>query len=124
MWTVQRLTEQLQIDDGAAEQILGLIRRTIDPFSVPAVDAWRRQCYHEPRADRPETIMRAIDVVLETCGTEAIWGSSSCTQPVAEYCNAGDTYAATILYDYVAGKYRITSWGDWVERYGDRYGVE
>jgi hypothetical protein len=122
-FTVEKLTADLGITPEQAEQVIGLVRGTIDPFTVPATDAWRRSCYHEPDPRKPETIMHAVDAVLGTCGTEAIWGRS-CTQPVAEYCNTGDTYASTILYDYVNGNYRLTSWGDWVERYGDRYGVQ
>jgi hypothetical protein len=121
-FTIAKLTEALSITPEQADQVIGLVRGRIDPFSVPAVEEWRRQCYHEPDASKPETIMRAIDAVLETCGTEAIWGTS-CTVPAAEYCNAGDTYAPTILYDYVASKYRLISWGDFVERFERRYDI-
>lgn len=123
-FTVARLTAQLGIDESQAQQVIGLIRGRISPFAIAGTDAWRRQCYHEPRETAPETIMHAIDQVIGTCGTEAIFGAGSCTQPVIEYCNAGDTYAATIVYDYIAEKYRLTSWGDMVERYGKRYGIE
>ena len=122
-FTVARLADRLHIPEPDAAYILALIHREVSPFTIPAVDSWRRACYHDPDPDKPETIMRAIDVVLDTCGTEAIWGSQSCTMPVAEYCNSGDTYATTILYDYDRRCYCLTSWGDWVERYGDRYGV-
>lgn len=122
-WTVARLVDVLSITPDQALQIIGLARGTIDPFTVPAVEDWRRSCFHEPRADSPEVRMLAIDAVLGTFGTEAIWGESSCTRPVAEYCNTGDTYAPTVLYDYMAGRYRLTTMGDYVERYSDRYGI-
>jgi hypothetical protein len=122
-FTVARLVERLQITEEQAQRIIGVIRGKVSPFEVPSTAAWRKQCYHDPDPAKPETRMHAIDGILGTFGTEAIWGRS-CTQPVAEYCNTGETYDSTILYDYVNAKYRLTSWGDWVEAYGDRYGVQ
>lgn len=125
--TRARLIEALQITEAQADQVLGLIRGTVDPFSVPAVDEWRRQCYHEPDPKRADTIMRAVDAVLGTYGTEAIRGQyvDRYNQDiVAEYCNTGDSYAATILYDAVARKYRLTSWGDFVEKFERRYAIQ
>jgi hypothetical protein len=123
-FTVARLCEQLQITAEQSDQVIGLIRGTVDPFSIAGTDAWRRQCYHEPDPRKPETRMHAIDQVLGTYGTEAIWSSRSCTQPAAEYCNTGDSYAATILYDYVAEQYRLCAWGDFVEKYERRYQLQ
>jgi hypothetical protein len=105
-----------------ADLVLGLVRGTVDPFTVPAAESWRRQCYHQPDPRKPETIMYAIGSVLAGYGSEAVWGESE-TRPVMEYVNMGDTYDTTIAYDYAAGRYRVTSWGDWVEKYGDRLGV-
>ncbi len=122
-FTLAKLTDSLSITVEQAQTVLDLIHRRISPFTVKATDDWRRSCYHEPRPEAPETIMHAINAVIETCGTEAIWGNASVTQPAAEYCNTGDTYATTILYDYIAGKYRLTSWGDFVERFEKRYGL-
>ena len=34
------------------------------------------------------------------------------------YCNAGDSYAATVLLCHKRGRYLITSWGDYVEKEG------
>jgi hypothetical protein len=127
MFTPARLVEALGIDSARAESIIGLVRGTVDPFSLPGVAAWRDRCYHAPRADRPEVILHAIDEVLGTCGTETIRGDvydAYTDDIVAEYCNAGDTYAVTILYDYMRREYRLMSYGDWVEKYGDRYGVQ
>ena len=33
----------------------------------------------------------------------------------AEYLNAGDTYACTVLYDHKRGTFRVTSLGDFIE---------
>ena len=120
--TIDRLTVSLNIDADTAASILGIMRGTQCPFTVPACNTWRKQCYHEPDTRKPETRMYAIAALLGT-QSEAIWGES-CTQPVAEYANMGDTYDTTILYDYQRGRYCLTCWGDWVEQYGDRYGVQ
>lgn len=125
-FTSARLTEALQIDPATADRIIGLIHGSIDYREHPAVVAWAKQCYHDPRdsdQSRPECIMRAIDAELGTYGVEAIEGRyvdryHGTIQ--ATYCNTGDTYATTILYDCEDQKYRLTSWGDFVERFGDR----
>ena len=120
-FTPERLTATLQITDDQANQIIGLIRGLIDPATVPAVATWIDQCWHRPA--RVALVMRAIDSVLETHGTEAVWGTGSELQPVAEYCNTGETYAATIFYDYMANKYRLTTLGDFVEQYEWAYKI-
>lgn len=124
-FTIPRLVESLDITEDQARQIIALIRREVSPFTVDATAKWADSCYHAPDPGKPETILHAIDRVLGTCGAEAIFSERySCTQPVLEYCNTGDTYATTIAYDYVRGKYLLTSWGDWVERHGRRYGLD
>ncbi len=52
--------------------------------------------------------LEQIDKILNTHGVE---GSM---EPDIQYCNAGETYALTILY--YQGKLRIGNWGDIVER--------
>jgi len=121
-WTVERVAEHLSIDAQTAETVIGIVRGTVDPFTIPAVATWRDQCYHEPKVN-PEVRMKALDAILKTYGTEAIWGNSA-TQPVAEYCNTGDSYGSTVLYDYSRGRYLLTTWGDWVEQFGDKLGVQ
>ena len=121
-WTIDKVADALNLDPQTAEKVIGIVRGQIDPFTVPAVEQWARQCYNTPK-DGPEVRMLALDALIGTHGTEAIWGSDPLA-PVAEYCNAGDTYDTTILYDYTRGRYVLTSWGDWVEAHGDRLGVQ
>ena len=123
-FSIERLTRDLAITPEQAEKIRDLIRGRIlaDDESLPKTARWIASCYHRPDLQSPETIMHAIDEVLETSGTEAIFADNwAVTRPVMEYCNAGDTYAPTIVYDYPRGRYLITTYGDWVERYGRRY---
>jgi hypothetical protein len=60
------------------------------------------------------TRMQAIDKILGTHGVEYTPAGHNSKSPAIEYCNAGDTYATTILK--VRGNYRIGCWGDIVER--------
>lgn len=77
-----------------------------------------RQTRSLPENDRLE----AINELLGTHGTEAIrgdWQNGYWCDIVAAYCNAGDTYALTVIQ--VRGDTRsdrsrfvISSWGDFV----------
>jgi hypothetical protein len=78
-----------------------------------------------------ENAMRQIDAILDTCGVESIhlnmgfeieglreedtrdkyWWDC-----VLLYCNTGETYQTTILYDVNRDRFLIGSWGDWYER--------
>ncbi len=78
----------------------------------PAVVAWVAQCYNMPRMS--ERRMHALDAALETFGVEYIEAGHNKRSPAFTYCNAGDTYATTILR--VRGSYRVGCWGDIVER--------
>jgi hypothetical protein len=60
------------------------------------------------------TRMDAIDRVLRTCGVEYQEAGSNRRSPAFYYCNAGDTYATTVLK--VRGRFRVGCWGDIVER--------
>lgn len=82
--------------------------------------------------NRLECKLEALDRLLGTHGVELLCGSkseidyadsctgydSSYTGPDVEYLNAGDTYAATLIYDHSrAFPWRIACWGDYAERF-------
>lgn len=103
------------------------IRQLIDgkksTRSYESVRKWLEQCHNEPTLT--ERRMCALNEILEGHGVEAIFHGSDPMHPDAVYVNMGETYAATILYDYRSGTFKVTSWGDWVEkqeRRGRRYG--
>lgn len=123
-WTQARVAEHLNVSPEIADRVIGLVRGEIDPFTLPGVDVWRQACYNAPRAESPEVIMLALSELLDMHGTEPLWGSGDVTTPAAEYVNPGDTYAPTIVYDYRAGRYRLTSWGDFFEKFKRRYGLQ
>lgn len=62
-----------------------------------------------------ESKMWRIDKILRTYGVEYIPAGPNAKSPAIRYCNAGDTYAATLMYVYGRG-YCVGCWGDIVER--------
>lgn len=60
------------------------------------------------------TRLQRIDKILGTSGVEYIPAGHNSKSPAFYYCNAGDTYATTIMK--VNGRFRIGCWGDIVER--------
>ena len=76
-----------------------------------------RYCYS------PEKCLRKIDKILETSGVEYIESLEDNYNEESGilYCNAGDTYATTIFYDYSKCRYYIGCWGDVVEKYPKRF---
>lgn len=76
---------------------------------------WVNSCYHFPKMR--ETKRKAVDEVLRTCGVEYLGryrGRSGLAGHAVYYCNAGDTYAPTIIF--IGGALRVGCWGDLVER--------
>lgn len=75
--------------------------------------------------DRNERILREADIAIGGHGVENIWDKrlgdpNGCWgYPRWAYINMGDTYAATLLYDYTTRTFRVGCWGDVAERLGD-----
>lgn len=75
--------------------------------------------------------LEEIDKLLGNFGVEAIrgeWQNGYWCDIVAAYSNTGDTYALTVVqvrgdWSGAPSRFMVTSWGDWVERHGDRYQV-
>lgn len=100
-----------------------------DIYKVNPLKACRmalRKTAKVPERERLE----AIDKLLETCGVEAIrgeWQNGYWCDIVACYCNTGDTYATTVMQvrtDFGGSRFIITSWGDWIERNGEKAGAQ
>ena len=85
-----------------------------------------RRTVNAPERDRLER----INSLLGLHGTEAIrgdWQNGYWCDVVATYCNTG-AYAVTVMQvrpEWPGGRSRfiVSSWADWVERNGKRYGV-
>ncbi len=95
-----------------ADTVLGLIRGTIEPETFESVHLWVTQCFHPP--SRGEKVMLALNEVLDCYGVEYVPQGRNSRSPAFEYLNTGDTYALTLVR--FAGTYRVSSWGDIVER--------
>ncbi|MGK2884364.1 MAG: hypothetical protein ACSLE8_06245 [Rhodococcus sp. (in: high G+C Gram-positive bacteria)] len=98
---------------GNGQRILDVIHNVTDVESFPSVAQWIALCWHRP--SDIELKMAAIDEILEGHGVEAVFGDDV-EWPDMVYVNMGDTYADTVVYDYIDAKYRVTSWGAWIER--------
>ena len=76
---------------------------------------------------RADVAMDYSDHVMEGFGVEHVEGSEldaywRTTRLL--YVNMGDPYDATLLFDPQLDRFLLGSWGDYVERYGRRLGVE
>lgn len=78
-----------------------------------AAIALERQSYN------PQSLMRlrleALNAVMTGYGVEYIPHGHNAKSPAFYYINMGDTYNTTIVR-FSDGRYRITTWGDIVER--------
>ena len=114
--SAKALVDVLNITPEQAATARGLIRgevRTKDAERFPKANAYFQSCHHEP--GRLTRILECLNEVLEMHGVE-ILGECRTYGPPAEYLNAGDTYTATLLFDHIAGNFKLTSWGDWYEK--------
>ena len=89
-----------------------LAKLRLDFYEFNSVDQWISKCYNPPSFHTVKMAM--LDKALGTFGVEYIAKGHNVKSPAIEYCNAGDTYATTVLY--VNGNYRVGCWGDIVER--------
>lgn len=126
--TVARIRQVCGVPERTAVTVLGLIRGTADWRRHPAVVAWARECYHDPRRDpraRPECKLLALNAELHGHGLEAIRGRyvdryHGTIQ--ATYVNTGDPHAGTILFDSTRRVFTCTTVEDWITTY--HYRVE
>ena len=100
------------------------VRRVLDGRDTECDEAWEHR--FTPRWMRKLT---AVDALIHTHGVEHVdyeccrEDVMNCQEPPFRgfsYCNAGDTYNATLVYDEDRGTFRVTSWGDMVEAYERR----
>jgi hypothetical protein len=62
--------------------------------------------------------MELADKTIHGHGVEEISGfknSANEMTTVAYYVNMGDTYSSTIIYDCLADKFYVGTWGDWFQ---------
>lgn len=115
--SIDTLTRRLRASPDIARKIREIIlgpAPTAETLEYPKTAAWIRSCHNMPTPG--ERRMEAVNEVLGTHGVEAIFqdGAGVFEPPLLTYCNAGDTYAHTIVR-FRGGRYQVTSWGDAVE---------
>lgn len=111
--SVKRIASRLNIDRETAQTIRHIMDGSVDPKSFDSVDSWLRQCYNMPNT--VELRMCAINEVLGTHGVEALGEMTFPNGPHYSYCNTGDTYACTVMYDHHENEFLISDWGSIAE---------
>ena len=70
---------------------------------------------------RASAALRYANRLLDGSGVEAIFAQDE-MWPEMEYVNMGDMYTPTVVYDRNSGRFKIMSYGDWVEAYERKHG--
>lgn len=67
-----------------------------------------------------DRVTSILEHVSDLCGMHGVLayepGDSNPAHPDFEYINAGDTYAATLVYSHRTGRFNLTTIGDIIER--------
>jgi hypothetical protein len=84
----------------------------------PAGAARWAECYNPPVCY--DLRLHVLDSIAETYGVEYIASKHDTFHEARgfDYLNTGDSYTPTIVRDCVTGNYKVSSWGDIVERGG------
>jgi hypothetical protein len=72
-----------------------------------------------PPTEAAEMALEQIDCILGTHGVEYILSTNG--TGAIYYCNTGDTYGRTLLYDTRSQVFSVGSWGNVVERQEARF---
>lgn len=116
--SVDRIESVTRCDRDVAIKVRRVIDGRDDPMIYPKTAAWAHKCYSDPRDI--ELQLAAIDELLDTCGTESMRSDDAdwdhyWLDTVMVYCNTGDSYGGTIVYDVDCDVFYATSWADWME---------
>lgn len=73
--------------------------------------------FHGANASEVFNAMQHIDKLLETHGVEYLTPTMGhCGWRGVDYCNAGDPYHCTVMFDWQTERFLVGNWGDLVER--------
>lgn len=86
----------------------------------PATHAYAKSCYNSPfhsRMWRTTLVLHAVDDIIGTYGVEPL-GKGAPPDYIMqyEYCNPGDPYSATLIYNRTTDNLYIGCWGTVAER--------
>ncbi len=112
--SIKTLTSRLNVSRDKAIQIKTLMA---DPASAPTPESWHS------RGKAIDRAMYAINELLEFHGVDyaASKKDSIFYYTGVEYCNAGDPYICTVIYDRAENRFLIASIGDILERSPSRF---
>lgn len=125
-FTATRIADTFGVSPFTANLALLVLRGRINvlghPRRFPRTCRWAQSCYHTPSWHHAETKLKALDELLGTYGTEPInaegaYVSRYWLDCIGVYLNTGDTYATTLVYDTEGDRWKLTSWGDFLEAY-------
>lgn len=104
------------------KEIIECLSTKAQPLSLPEAQHLRalarevqRSNWLENFGQRSRSVLEYADKILNTCGIESFRIKVQGRVRQVTYCNAGDTYATTVLY--YNNKYWAGCWGDLAERY-------
>lgn len=109
--TIQTLAAVFGDRAHEARELLEKKRKTTDYESVRV---WEAQSFNRPRYT--ERLMCALNEIAGALGVDALFKATDANQPVYEYLNMGDSYAATLVFNREAHTIRVASIGDILER--------
>lgn len=116
--TLKDISMLLNVDREKAKLIKKVINGDIDPETFSNVESWIRKCYNPP--SRYELIQEALNQIIGAYGTEPIeiedsWIDSYYHNINFIYCNTGDIYQLTIMFDTEKEVFFIGSVGNILE---------
>ena len=99
-----------------ADRVLAIIRGTREHVLATSAAARLRdrQSYHPHETATLK--LEALNELLDGCGVEGIPEGHDDDSPGLSFVNMGDTYDTTIVFVEDRRVWRVTSWGDIVER--------
>lgn len=123
----QEICNLLNIELKQATELKKIVRCKDTEYLInhyKSVYSWVKQCYNLPRLNELKTC--AINEVLQGYGIESItcdylYIDSYHQNVCATYINLGDTYINTVLLDNESAKFLINSWGNYYEKYIQKY---
>lgn len=129
--TQKSLQTTFKLDAKQARLIKQLCALRDDKFKLaafidakcPKTAAYAQSPYGDPynsTMSRTTLVLHAVDIILGTYGVEALGEADNPGYaPDYEYCNAGDTYATTLIYKRATDRLFIGCWGDIAEKFRD-----
>lgn len=116
--TLGNISTLLNVDKERARIIKKLIKGDIAPETFSNVKTWVNQCFNYPKL--LEMIQEALNQVLGAYGTEPVenydnWINSFYHYINYIYCNNGDIYQNTIIFDTEKEVFFINSVGNILE---------